>query len=74
MAETGAVKLITLSQLAARYSEETGCKIDQRRIWQRLRRHPEWQVPIHYLRGLGGRPAACIPEEQAENLKQLLGL
>jgi hypothetical protein len=74
MAETGAVKLITLSQLAARYSRETGCIITHCRIWKRLQRHPEWQVPIHYLRGLGGRPAACVPEDQADRIKLLLNL
>ena len=74
MAETEPTQLITLSQLAARYSAETGCRITQNRIWQRLQRHPEWQVPISYLRGLGGRPTACVPVDQADYIKKLLDL
>lgn len=74
MPETDTVQLITLSQLAERFSEETGCRITQRRLWQRLQRHPEWGVPISYVRGLGGRPAACVPVDQADYIKQLLDL
>jgi len=73
MANATHMPVISLGQVAARLSQDTGCAITMDRIWKAIKRHPEWRVPL-LLGPLGrrGNEVRCIPEDYYPTLKGLV--